>query len=194
MGEVRNAAWYDARFNDPKSRYRLEPEALQYHGLWQLVVDRIRDGDVVVDLGCGAGHLAQMTTRAKDVRYRGYDFSEAALALARKRAPTAAFFRWDASREPVPHPTRLPTTYVSTEFMEHVADDLGVLRQIPAGASVIITVPSRDDPGHVRFFATLKEAKARYAQVLDLTDALRHEVPAWRKDAAWYLLAGTRRT
>lgn len=193
MGKVQNAAWYDARFADPVSRYLWEPEKLPYLHLWNLAIGYMQDGDVVVDLGCGPGHLAQLATRAKKLRYRGYDFSEQALAMARKRAPEGAFFHWDATKDVVPRPSRTRTVYVSTEFMEHVADDLGVLQQIPSGALVLLTVPARDDPGHVRFFKTLAEVRARYSKVLDLIEVQRYEATHWKKGAIWYFLAGKRK-
>jgi SAM-dependent methyltransferase len=193
VGKVRNAAWYDARFADPASRYHWDPEKLPYLHLWNLAIGYMQEGDDVVDLGCGPGHLAELAMRAKKLRYRGYDFSEQALQMARARVPLGSFSRWDATKDPVPSPSRFRTVYVSTEFLEHVEDDLGILRQIPTGVLVLLTVPARDDPGHVRFFKTTLEVEARYAKVLDLIEVQRYEASHWKRGAVWYFLAGTRK-
>ena len=193
MGSVRSATWYDQRFAQPDSKYLWRAEDLPYYHLWQLAIGHMKDGDVVVDLGCGPGHLAELATRRRAVRYRGYDFSAQALSMARKRAPEAAFFLWDATKDPVPRPSRTRTVYVSTEFMEHVEDDLGIIRQIPAGALTILTVPARDDPGHVRHFKTIDEVRKRYAPLLEIVDLQRYEARHWKAGAVWYFLAGTRK-
>lgn len=193
MGKVRDAAWYDARFADPDSRYHWKPERLPYLHLWNLAISYMQEGDDVIDIGCGPGHLAELATRTMKIRYRGYDFSEQALQMARKRAPSGTFFCWDATKDPVPPPLRSRTVYVSTEFLEHVTDDLGILRQIPTGALVLLTAPARDDPGHVRFFKTIAEVEERYAEVLDLVEVQRYEATHWKRGAVWYFLAGTRK-
>jgi SAM-dependent methyltransferase len=194
VGSVRDAAWYDQRFADPSSKYLWPAEKLPYFDLWKFCVSYMQDGDVVVDLGCGPGHLAQMATKARKIRYRGYDFSEQALRMARARAPEGSFFHWDATRDAVPRPpSRSRTVYVATEFLEHIEDDLKIVGQISAGDLVLLTVPSRDDPGHVRFFKTVDDVRKRYASHLDIIELKRYEAAAWRKGAVWYFLAGNRK-
>ena len=60
--------------------------------------------------------------------------------------------------------TSLPggDTYIFCEILEHIERDLELLALVPVGKQVIITVPSFDDPGHVRYFSDLAHALARY--------------------------------
>jgi 2-polyprenyl-3-methyl-5-hydroxy-6-metoxy-1,4-benzoquinol methylase len=54
------------------------------------MVDRLREGAAVADIGCGAGHAVNVMARAfPKSSFTGYDFSEEAIETARKQA-----FRW----------------------------------------------------------------------------------------------------
>jgi putative flippase GtrA/SAM-dependent methyltransferase len=73
-------------------RFRLDAAA-------QLLTPHLA-GRRVVELGCGSGLLAEPLLAAGAVAYQGYDFSEAAITAARKRAatsPRGAAMRFDVA-------------------------------------------------------------------------------------------------
>lgn len=61
---------------------------------------RIRPGDVVVDLACGTGDLAELAAAA-GARVLGVDFAAAMLTVARRRGVAATLVRADATALPV---------------------------------------------------------------------------------------------
>jgi len=56
---------------------------------------------------------------------------------------------------------------IAAEFLEHVDDDMAVLDNIREGTAIILTLPSFDDPAHVRFFQTRKQLRYRYYTRID---------------------------
>lgn len=164
MGREQPAEWYDAAFEHPK--YAGPVEALPWLPLWSEVASRVPMSAEVVDLGCGAGMLAELL-RNRAASYIGYDFSEYAIALARRRCPWASFVVADV-REMVTVPAC--DIVVTSEFLEHIEDDLGALMLVPEGVRVVLSVPSFDDTGHVRWFDDVDGVADRYGSVLRLDE------------------------
>lgn len=180
MGEVRSAEWYSARYSDPMSRYHHEPERLPYIHAWRHILERVPPVSLV-DVGCGPGHFLSMLKAVRpSLETVGLDFSPVAVEMANKRLGPGSAIVWDATKDPLPP----AGAYVLTEFLEHIEDDVGVLRQIPEGAWVAITVPMRDDPGHVRWFPGVNDAKARYERLIDIEE--------YRQFTHWHLIIGRR--
>lgn len=63
--------------------------------------DYVKDGDAVLDLGCGSGRLPQLFDDLK-IKYLGVDQSEAQIALARVSNPTREFVVADIRQVPRP--------------------------------------------------------------------------------------------
>lgn len=53
---------------------------------------RVKDGDAVLDVGCGNGELLSALKKKADVRAFGVDISENMIAAARERHPDCTFF------------------------------------------------------------------------------------------------------
>jgi hypothetical protein len=51
--------------------------------------------------------------------------------------------------------------------LEHVEADVPFVEQIPAGTRLVFTVPTFDDPGHVRWFNSSQEISDRYGKFID---------------------------
>ncbi|MDP3910577.1 MAG: class I SAM-dependent methyltransferase [Gemmatimonadales bacterium] len=173
MGIEQSAAWYDAQFA-ASDTYRGPADVSPFRHIWAAVADRIvvLQPAAVIDLGCGPGQMAEaLAARVEFIgRYQGFDFSRVAIRAARARGlpDRFTFHVRDLQMDAVP--VARPAAYVACEFLEHVACDLGVLAQIPTGAPVLLTVPERDDAGHVRHFADAGQVADRYGRLLaDLT-------------------------
>lgn len=110
----------------------------------------------VLDVCCGTGELGQ---HVRD--YRGIDFSGEAVRgnpLLRQ----GDVFREDLAGY---------DTYVILEALEHL-DDLALIGRIPAGADVVLSVPSFADPAHVRTYNE-KILRIRFAGLLDIERVVR---------------------
>lgn len=96
----------------------------------------------VLDLGCGTGFT--LTQLPPGVRSVGLDYSPAALAFARERAPSASLVRGSAYA--LPFADGAFDAVLALDVLEHLDDDLAAARELrrvlaPGGAA-IVTVPA----------------------------------------------------
>lgn len=130
-------------------------------------------GRPVVDLGCGTGRFAELLHRRGFTEYVGFDFAEDVVAEAERYCTAPGFeFYVDDLRYMIFHTGR-PVNYVLLEVLEHLDDDLGLLRRLPASASVVFSVPTFESESHVRTFPEVHDAVSRYD---DLLFFQRHQV------------------
>jgi SAM-dependent methyltransferase len=178
-GAEQPASYFDAVY---RSSDLYKREITPWSGLWERVVEAVGDARSVVDLGCGPGHVAKLLQPLPLERYVGLDFSHVAVTQARERQPDPRFdFRTaDLRTASIPD----ADLYIACEFVEHIESDLTLLQRVPAGARVVITLPSFPDRSHVRHFATLESALARYGGLFELSGEVVDR---------WFLLSGTRR-
>lgn len=181
--------FYDDVLADPDALGLLPLERSPWLPLYQAVADVIPwSAKTVVDLGCGTGRLAALLGDTRD--YIGIDFSRASIREAKRYATERhrARFRHADLRT-----CRIPRgdAYVTTEVLEHLDDDLGLLRRLRRGATVVLSVPSYNSAAHLRYFSTLGSALDRYAAVLDIN--------TWRcvkleqaPERFWHLITGRR--
>jgi len=161
------ADWYDNAFDDSGDHIRGPYWKYNFYGALTLVTERISrmDDPRVLDVGCGAGGLAEMLYDRGIKDYTGFDFSASRLGFARSRVPAYRFEVDDAYTTDL-FDTVDYTVVVSTEFMEHVEGDLEVLGRIRPGTRVICTVPDHGHTSHVRFFLNETAVVDRYGPFL----------------------------
>jgi hypothetical protein len=79
---------------------------------------------------------------------------------------------------------------ISTEFLEHVEEDLRIIEKIRPGARVYASVPNFPSAAHVRYFESAQEIYDRY---IDYFDYLGVDVfPSNDKGRVFYLIEGVR--
>lgn len=122
------------------------------------IVARLTAGlavDTVLDVGCGEGSLIRALQPDRPGRYAGADFSEAALAIARRRSPDAEFFHLDLVRGGL---DRRFDLVLCTDVVEHIEDDRAAIANLAAMTGkylLVATLQGRMRPfearvGHVR--------------------------------------------
>jgi len=127
---------------------------------------------MVIELGCGAGQLAEYLASEKITNYLGIDFSEEALKLAREHS-SQRFILHDLSegirevleREKID--IKKPIFFVATEVFEHIEKDLELISELPGGQRLIFSVPEFSCAGHVRYFSSSDEVFRRYGHLLE---------------------------
>jgi SAM-dependent methyltransferase len=156
------ADFYDETF-EAEDRWREPYWKLIWYASWSVIADRVvrSEGARVLDMGCGAGHLARLLADRGLAHYTGFDFSSKRLEQARRVVPEFRFEVADA------YTTDLFATVdynavVCTEFLEHLEGDLDILRRIRGGTRVLGTVPNYDAHAHLRFFHSAQEVVDRY--------------------------------
>ncbi len=180
------AGWYDEHYRLTLDKYDVDAADSVYRPVWEVITSRIDPDATVLELGCGSGQLGRMLVDRGLAGYHGLDFSEVAVELARKRLPGFEVKVADART------TRLVIdlsydTALCTEVLEHLDDDMAVLRRIKPGTRVLATVPNFDSTSHLRYFADEREVAERYHLALDDLDVTRIELP---RGSAIFLLDG----
>lgn len=147
----------------------------------------------ILDIGCGAGHLAALygAFGMREAYAGGLDCSATAIRMARRHAPWASFARGHAQghRELLARPHY--RTAVFLEMLEHIIDDRELLQMVPVGRGVVFSVPSFETPGHCRWFATGQHVIDRYSPLLDIDRVVVEE--GVLSDNRWFLVKGQRR-
>jgi len=160
MGEQRDAEWYDEAIRSSKS-YHLQSEEAPWYKLWSRACKDIKEGDIVIDIGCGPGQTAELIqNRFEDVGYIGIDFSKYAISQAKLKCPNYHFRCTDILT--VNYEECEGDVFLACEVLEHIDDDLLLLERIPSGKKIVITLPTFDDPGHVRYFTNVQDIVTRY--------------------------------
>jgi SAM-dependent methyltransferase len=141
----------------------------RYDELFRKIVANLRHrgSRSVLEVGCGSGFLAKMILQEYDGVYRGFDFSAEAIRNASYRTGRPdLFFVGDAldSRSYAAD----YDTIVCTEMLEHVDQDLDVIRLWRDTTWCVCSVPNFDYAGHVRFFNTADEITTRYGELIDI--------------------------
>ncbi len=118
----------------------------------------------MLDIGCGQGKLSSHIDR-----YSGFD-------MVANPYLVADIYTYEYPDKDV---------YVLLEVLEHLTRDKEVLGKIPSGKEVIFSVPSFDDPAHVRVF-TEAIVRWRYRDLIKLEEIVRFNfdgsIRKWKTD------------
>lgn len=187
MEGVRPAAgprFYERVLDDKRNASWLPLDRNPYRPLYERTAELVPEGASVVELGCGTGRLAPLILgRART--YVGIDFAPRLIREAQRYEPRGWFVVGDLRKE-IP----AAEVYVANEVLEHLDDDVGLLRRLPVGSVVIVSVPSFDSKSHVRWFPEQAQAAERYGDVLAI-DHLEY-VPHGKAGRFFSLLRGIR--
>lgn len=117
----------------------------------------------IVDIGCGTGNFAKMFLKINIKNFIGYDFSEEALFKAYEKTKfnrKFIFIKSDLTKYNFITPKN--TLYTSFEFLEHINNDIFIIKKIPSKSWFCFSVPNYWTPDHVRIFQTKKDIEKRY--------------------------------
>lgn len=162
------ADWYDVAMVEEGSPAMLPIEDSPWLEMYRVLADMIAPHEEVVDLGCGTGRFIEFLHRAGHRgRISGVDWSQAALEEAKRYQSRVAILIQQDLAEWTPDPERAGnTTYVCAEVLEHLEDDLALVRAIPPGHRLLLTVPNFSSESHLRIFPTVGAVWERYAPEL----------------------------
>lgn len=112
------------------------------HPRFAIIAEGVRDGESVLDVGCGNGTLLQFLKTTRRIRERGVDVSETGVALARAAGLDARVGTLGS-----PGTVEVGERFdhvVLTEVIEHVADAEGLLAQVwsHTGRCLWVTFPN----------------------------------------------------
>jgi trans-aconitate methyltransferase len=166
-GVEQPADFYDKTFELNKG-YRQHYTESHYYPIWAVIMDRIKsiNNPSIIDIGCGPGQFACMMRDYGVQNYTGVDFSTSRIAHAKTICPDFSFYKVDIFEDR----SLLNIKYdcaIILEFLEHVEDDLTILKKIKTGTKVLATVPNFPAQGHVRYFSDEGEVLSRYSSLFE---------------------------
>ena len=99
---------------------------MRYHDFF---VERVREGETVLDVGCGKGELAHDLAERSGARVTGIDVNAASLAFARDHFPSPPLELVQADAREW-EPGRSFDAVVLSNVLEHIEDRVGFLRRL----------------------------------------------------------------
>jgi len=170
------ASWYDAEYGDPSlGLYTAHYSESKHLTVWNAICELIPMGSRILEVGCGPAQLAHlMMDRKIPGAYVGFDFSPAAIDLARKKLPGGWVELADART------TDLFTSVdydivICTDVLGHLVDDVAVLGRIPREKQVLATVPDFASASHIRSFQSTAEVLDRYRCLFSSLEISEHQ-------------------
>ena len=171
MGTEKSADYYDELLqsktytgpylNHPLYKAGVYNEITEY---LDVNIDKKKDG--ILEISCGTGQFAEYLKELGFDKYHGVDFSEKAIELARKRVEKLKRrFHVANILEEAAYKYKKEVV-IAMEVLEHIKDDHKVFENLPSGTVIIFSVPSFDDPAHVRHFNTWESVCYRYSKYL----------------------------
>lgn len=137
----------------------------RYVKLRKAIIDRLpQEGKQfynILDCGCGTGQMVNMLNHY-GYKAKGIDFSKKAIEIALKSSEA------DSEKFEVRNifePVYGYDTVLFCEVLEHIQEDVKLLQmwsEVSTTERIIITVPSFDDPSHVRYFKSIQQVSDRY--------------------------------
>ena len=188
-GKEQPAEYYDQKF-EGNDHWKSHYTSSHYYPLWTVIADRLknRGGGRVLDIGCGPGQVACLLRDTPLIKeYVGVDFSAKRIEQAKQVCPEFNFEQVDVFKTDLLETLSYDTVLIM-EFLEHIEKDLEVLERLPAGVYVLATVPNFASAGHVRFFETCEEVKARYEGKID--NIRVDEILANEKGKKYFIIEG----
>ena len=168
--EEKDNSYYDQMYNLPNKEYEVKYKESIYFPVWEKAVEIIKkiDNPKILEIGCGVGQFANYLFDEGFTEYIGIDFSEEAIRKAKDtnirhknnfyvdNAYTTDFFN------------RNYNVVVLFEFLEHVAEDIEILKKIKAGSHVLLSVPNFYSIAHVRWFENADKIIQRFGVILSI--------------------------
>lgn len=174
MSAVTEAPFYDLVMVEADSPAMLPLLESPWRPLYEEAAGWIPVHEDVVDLGCGTGRfLHALYAQGHYAPTCGIDFSARVLTEAeRYHRPlgweTPPTFAQQDLREWHPEPTRAGNTvYVCLETLEHLQDDVALVRRIPPGHRFIFSVPNYDSEAHIRTFRSVGSVWKQYGRLVN---------------------------
>jgi len=156
------------------SKYKCHYSKTEYYPIWIYILGLIGK-EKIFEGGCGTGQFAQMLIENGKDYQLGIDFSKEAIKIAKNlnTENKEKFKIWDLFEL-----DKLKIDYdlfLCLEVLEHIDNDLEILRKIEKNKKVILSVPNFKDYTHIRIFKDEKEIILRYGELIRIDNIKIHE-------------------
>lgn len=171
-GKEKDSTFYDKLFLSggwQKEYHKHYTECGDYKS-WEKALEWIKENPSprIIEIGCGPGQFAQMLFDHGITDYKGIDFSQIAIDMARKnnKKLSHAFMVDNALTSEI-----FSGGYnivVVLEVLEHIESDLLLLNKIKKDSTIIFSVPNYNSESHVRWFDSQDSIIKRYGNIIKI--------------------------
>jgi SAM-dependent methyltransferase len=182
MSEKPKGSEYYNHFYKISEAYRGTYKNSPHYVLWTQVIRLLKEfpSPKILEIGCGTGQLACYLYDEGFRDYHGFDFSVEAIKIAKSKSPQSFSIGDAFNNESYNYDYNV---VLATEVLEHIDDDMSVLDNIRENTTIIFTLPTRNDPAHLRIFKKPRQIRKRYyTKIGDMSI-----VPI----AQWFVCCGT---
>lgn len=141
-----------------------------YYPMFKVILKQLRKKNIsnILEVGCGTGAFAHyLICENPVIQYKGFDFSKVAIEKAIKRTGSKELFYYGDATNAHSYNDGYDAI-VCTEVLEHVEDDLLVIKNWKQNAYCFCSVPNFDSDYHVRFFTSKEDVYKRYKELIDI--------------------------
>lgn len=166
--------FYDSAMTAEDAPSMLPLEDSPWRALYVEAAGWVPANHEVTDLGCGTGRFVHALLHGNHYGpIVGVDFSAAALAEAALyledvgcdaetfELAEADLRSWEPAADRAGH-----ATYVCLEVLEHLDDDVDLIRRVPPGHQLVLSVPNYESEAHLRVFRGAGDVFSRYDGLL----------------------------
>lgn len=178
---MKDSGYYN-RIYDKSDKYSQSYDQIIYYPIYKKIINKLNIHDVIVELGCGVGHLAQMLEDNEYLHYLGIDFSEIAIDKAKVNS-NQQFLCSDIMADELDYPY---DSIISTEFFEHIEYEK-VLKKLKKGTRIMFSVPNFLIDSHLYCWKNEKEIENDFQNYIHINTI---EIVLEIKDKKWFLVDG----
>ncbi len=155
-----------------KNLYHKSYKESLYLPLWEKALELVKEvkEPKIIEIGCGAGQFANLLFDHGIFEYKGIDYSQEAISLAKRTNERFAefFFVENAYQSQIYQDQY--NIVILLEVLEHLTEDLFLLNKIRKASIVLFSVPNFNSESHVRFFKKKTDITRRYGKILRMND------------------------
>lgn len=184
-------AWYENQYMKAlagEGSYCKAPEETQYIKIWEKAISLLSQQERIFDLGCGVGQFAELSRKRGKNYVRGIDFSSNAIRYCKIRNLDIRnrFFIGDL-KNPQVFNFKDYDTAILLEVLEHIENDLDVIKNIESKKRIVFSLPNYDYKSHVRYFNSDSEIRERYGELLIIKSVNEFSVNPQASKIIWLI-------
>lgn len=163
----KSASWYDEAFKkELREKGWKKPELIPRHVYAIAELNRL-EAKTILDIGCGKGGFLSLCRDNGFICY-GFDFSPVAIEICKKYNKLENV--WIGNALDKENYMGEYDAYLAIQVLEHITQDLDVIRNLKPDIPFIFSLPTWAHPGteHVRKFPSDESISQRYGEIVDI--------------------------